>query len=717
MGRALLVLLFAASLSIGADSELSGQQAPRSSSQKQGTATEAKSPSHEPSNAAGSEQAAHGSAPGQPTAPKEITALHLEQLPKPLPRALTEGIDVNQRSQVILAHLNEAIKFYRMTATPIQKTGEPSDMLYGQQAQSTATQATQLAFQSARDEAALLARIQGATGKAAEHPQEAEAQRLQSAQMRIAQRVRELQATAADLDQQIAKSTSAQRADLEDQKTDVMGQLELAAAEQEALAKVAGISVPQTNSQLQSEIDKLQSAVPEVIDNKVKPVANTMESLGSLRDAGVVTQGQVLFQLMGTLHAIDQRIAEVKRLHEEAQELRTPLVNILRATVKQGQKMQAGASGGEDSSQVPNGEGPPPHERRPVRGVPGPGAPSSNSRAELRKKYDELTDAFKTISGVSVPIGQEILLLEQAQGNFISWRAAVDAERIEILHALLIRLVLIAAVLMIVFIVGEVWRRAVMRYVQDLRRRRQLLVVRRMVIGFMSAVVILLGFVTQFSSLATFAGFISAGIAVGLQTVLLSVAAYFFIVGRYGVKVGDRITVANVTGDVVEVGLARFYMLELAGTGVDLHPTGRVAVFANSVLFQTGTPLYKQIPGTSYAWHEVVVKLKPGTDYEPALKSIRGAVQTVYDEYCEQMERQHAETEAWMDTAVPKPRVEARLQLADGLQYSVLYPVPMGRAAETDQKVTQSVLDAMGHDAATAQAVDGQPTLKAVVKS
>jgi small-conductance mechanosensitive channel len=223
--------------------------------------------------------------------------------------------------------------------------------------------------------------------------------------------------------------------------------------------------------------------------------------------------------------------------------------------------------------------------------------------------------------------------------------------------------------------------------------------------------------VTQFSSLATFAGFITAGIAVGLQTILLSVAAYFFIVGRYGVKVGDRITVANVTGEVVEVGLARFYMLELAGAGAELHPTGRVAVFANSVLFQTGTPLYKQIPGTSYAWHEIVVKLKPGSDYQPALQKVRGAVEAVYGEYRTQIERQHAQTEAWMDTAVPSPKIEARLRLTDGLQYSVLYPVEMGRAADTDQKVTQKVLDAIAQDPATAQAIDGAPTLRAVAKS
>ncbi|HEY3705582.1 MAG TPA: mechanosensitive ion channel family protein [Terracidiphilus sp.] len=686
MSRSFALLLFAASLWIGLDSAWSGAQAAEISSQKHRTATEAKNPSHEPPTAAGSEQAAHGAAPGQPTAPKEITALHLEQLPKPLPPSLTQGIDVSQRSQVILAHLSEVIKFYRMTATPVQKTGEPSDVLYAQQAQSTATQVAQLAFQSARDEAALLARIQGAAGKAADQPAVGEAQRLHDAQAQIAQQIQTLQARAADLDKQMSKARARDRSAVEEQKTDVQGQLELAAAEQEALGKVAGISLSQGNSGLQGEIDKLQSAVPEVVDNKVKPVPNTMESLGSLRDAGVVTQGQVLFQLMGTLHAIDQRTQEVKKLHGEAEELRTPLVNILRATVKQGEQLRQAQS-------------------------------SAPDRAELRKKYDELTDAFKTISGVSVPIGQEILLLEQAHGNFISWRATVDSERVEILHSVLIRMVFIAAALLLVFVLGEVWRRAVMRYVQDLRRRRQLLVIRRMAIGFVSGVVILLGFVTQFSSLATFAGFISAGIAVGLQTVLLSVAAYFFIVGRYGVKVGDRITVANVTGDVVEVGLARFYMLELAGAGTELHPTGRVAVFANSVLFQTGTPLYKQIPGTSYAWHEVVVKVKPGTDYQPALQTIRNAVSKVYDEYCEQIERQHADVEAWMDTAVPKPKIESRLQLADGLQYSVLYPVRMGHAAETDQKVTQRVLEAVAHDPATAQVVDGSPTLRAVVKT
>jgi len=62
-----------------------------------------------------------------------------------------------------------------------------------------------------------------------------------------------------------------------------------------------------------------------------------------------------------------------------------------------------------------------------------------------------------------------------------------------------------------------------------------------------------------------------------LLVVLLSVAAYFFIVGRYGIKVGDRITISSVTGDVIDVGLVRFYMMELAGPDSTFTPCAPVS--------------------------------------------------------------------------------------------------------------------------------------------
>ncbi len=687
--RASLIILL---IVLGASPFVGGQTQPKAAPITAG----------ESSTAGGSQQAVNGSAPGQPTAPKPSTAAHLAALPEPLPAALTQGIDVTARSKEILAHLSEVIRFYRMTVIPIQKSGEPSDMLYAEQAQTMATQVAQLAFQSARDEAALLARIGGKSGSDSAQHAEGEAQRLVAAQANAAARVRDLQTQSESLEKQIASAPAKSRDALEEQKADVDGQLELADATAEALAKVTGISRSQTNSGLQGEIDRLQNAVPEVIDNKVKPVANTVDSVSSMRDAGVSSQAVVLFQLLGTEHAIDERIQETQALHKQALDLRTPLVKILRATLDAGQKLQNDANTGSANA------------------TPAQGSSASHEAEELkatRKSFSQLTDAFKTISGVSVPISQELLLLEQAEGNLLSWRASVDSERVRMIHSLLVRVAMIAGALALILGLGEFWRRATTRYVADVRRRRQLLLVRRMVIGFLSAIVLVLGFVTEFSSLATFAGFITAGIAVGLQTILLSVAAYFFIVGRYGVRVGDRITVANVTGDVVEVGLVRFYMMELAGTGTEFHPTGRIAVFANSVLFQTGTPLYKQIPGTNYAWHEVTVKLKQGTDYRPALDVLKKAVENVYSGYKTQIERQHTQTEAWMDTAMPAPSIQTRLQLSDGLQFSVLYPVEISKAAVVDDQVVQGLLDTIVKDPTLTQVIDGSPVVRAVIKT
>jgi len=254
--------------------------------------------------------------------------------------------------------------------------------------------------------------------------------------------------------------------------------------------------------------------------------------------------------------------------------------------------------------------------------------------------------------------------------------------------------------------------------VQDLRRRRQLLLVRRIVVGFLGAMIVLFGFVTQFNSLATFAGFLTAGIAVGLQTILLSVAAYFFIIGRYGVKVGDRITVAGVTGTVIEVGIARFYMMELVGTGTELHSTGRVAVFANSVLFQTGTPLYKQLPGTEYAWHELIAKLAPNADTDAVTKALIEVVDSVFQGYRQNIERQQHQIEGWMGAALDTPRIDAHLRTGDdGLHVAILYPVEIDSAAKTDEAIASKLVQQMRTDGPLKSGLASTPIIKAAIKT
>jgi len=216
---------------------------------------------------------------------------------------------------------------------------------------------------------------------------------------------------------------------------------------------------------------------------------------------------------------------------------------------------------------------------------------------------------------------------------------------------------------------------------------------RRIVVACAVVLCVVLSFVTEFGSLATFAGFSAAGIAVAMQSVLLSVVAYFFLVGRWGVRVGDRVTVSGVTGDVAEIGLFRLYLMELGGPGFALQPTGRIVMFPNSVFFQPSA-VFKQVPGIDYVWRAITVKVADTADYALVEKRLLATVESIYEEYRDVLERQHRHVQSALNlhTAVPRPESHLRFIDSGNLEITIRYPVEIRRAAEIDDRVTRDVI-------------------------
>ena len=215
---------------------------------------------------------------------------------------------------------------------------------------------------------------------------------------------------------------------------------------------------------------------------------------------------------------------------------------------------------------------------------------------------------------------------------------------------------------------------------------------RRIVVGCTIALFIVLSLVTEFGSIATFAGFSAAGIALAMQSVILSVVAYFFLVGRWGVRVGDRVTVSGVTGDVFDIGLFRLYLMEVAGKGLDLHPTGRIVVFPNAVFFQPSA-LFKQFPGIDYTWCTLSLTINPDSDYQLVEKRLLDVVESIYEEYREEIERQHHATQSVINLQTTKPRPEGSLRFTTSqVEFVVRYPVPIRRMAEVADRLTRELL-------------------------
>ena len=323
---------------------------------------------------------------------------------------------------------------------------------------------------------------------------------------------------------------------------------------------------------------------------------------------------------------------------------------------------------------------------------------------QSKLKFQQAAVRFKQVATLIVPLGEQGVTLDTAHNLLEEWHDSLAARTSTVARYLALRLVFLLGSVAVVLVVSEVWRRATFRYLADARRRQQFLALRRVVVGVALTLVIVFGLVSEFGSLATYAGLITAGLAVALQNVILAVVAYFFLIGRYGVRVGDRVTLSGVTGRVVEIGLVRIYLMELAGP--QLRSTGRMVVLSNAVLFQP-TALFKQMPGSDYYWHTVTMVFASTADVEDAEKRLAEAANSVYAKYRPAIEQQHAALQRFIDfqTALPEPEVYARLNIK-GLECTVRYPVERAQAASTDQKMLQALREAQSK-APELQLVDG----------
>jgi small-conductance mechanosensitive channel len=266
-----------------------------------------------------------------------------------------------------------------------------------------------------------------------------------------------------------------------------------------------------------------------------------------------------------------------------------------------------------------------------------------------------------------------------------------------------------------VIALSRLWQRAVFRYARDARRRYQFLLLRRIILWFAIGITVAFALATEIGSIATFAGLITAGLAVALQNVILAIAGYFFLIGKYGVRAGDRVQISGVTGDVIDVGLIRLHLMEVAGAEGDRQPTGRVVVFSNSILFQPTASFYKQISGTNFIWHEVSLTLAPDSDYDMASKLMMEAVEKVYAEYRDRIEQHQREIERALNVVVPLPAPRSRLRLTQaGLEVSIRYPVDSASAGEIDDRITRELLRALEQTPKLKLVGSGIPNIQAV---
>jgi small-conductance mechanosensitive channel len=131
--------------------------------------------------------------------------------------------------------------------------------------------------------------------------------------------------------------------------------------------------------------------------------------------------------------------------------------------------------------------------------------------------------------------------------------------------------------------------------------------------------------IDAFNDLPTFLGLLSAGIAIALADVLKNMAGWGYILSRRPFRVGDRIEVDGTKGDVVDIRLFRFSLMEV-GNWVDAdQSTGRLIHVPNGIVFTNQVANYTE--GFGFIWHEIPVLITFESDRHRARQIIESALE------------------------------------------------------------------------------------------
>ena len=633
-------------------------------------------------------------------------------LAKPQPAAAAQ---TDERVGVV-DFLGETIAWYRQLETEERLAIEPAEALFVDDDRQMALQITRLAFQYARAKAVLLksekapappsdqAGVGGAPGKAGTTALPG----LPGLAANTRDNLKQLIQQAEQLKAQSASAKAARRPALARQLAIVQSQIELAQSRLGSYDAIlqfqtTAISAGDQSAGLLGQIAALERGLPQLnaaakgtapaaAAQGAPPVAAAVRSVpepttGS--DSGLLGAIEALFRLGREESALDGRIDDTGHLAALTNAARAPLIARLHDLNARADALAA-QPGGDDLA----------------------------ANRARKQQFDRLIARHKTITDALIPLSKQGVVLQLYVANLQRWKGAVGQRSDNQLHLLIVRLSALGVVLLAIFVGAFIWRSLTFRYVQDLRRRRQLLQLRKLTVALVVVLVLLFDFASQLGTLATVMGLAAAGVALALQNVILSFAGYFFVTGRYGIRVGDRIQISGISGDVIDVGLFKLTLMELVGDGNSRQPTGRVVVFPNSIVFQTNGNFFKQAPGTNFVWNEFRLTLSPECDYRLAEKRLLEVVEDVYARYRDTVQRQYSDLERDLSMKFESPRPQSRLRLGpNGIELTIRYPADTRYAVQVADEISRRALDAIAQDPALSLSMPGTPNLSPLARS
>lgn len=187
-------------------------------------------------------------------------------------------------------------------------------------------------------------------------------------------------------------------------------------------------------------------------------------------------------------------------------------------------------------------------------------------------------------------------------------------------------------------------------------------------------------------------GVAGAGVAFALQEVIASIAGWVAVSFGNFYKVGDRVQLGGIMGDVIDIGVLRTTLMECGQWVKADQYNGRIVRVANSFVFKE--PVFNYSADFPFLWDEISIPVKYGSNFRLAEKIFAAVANEIVGGYVK------AAKDSWkvmvnkylIEDAKIEPMVT--LQLTDNwIEYSVRYVVDFKKRRLIKNQLFTRILD------------------------
>ncbi len=254
------------------------------------------------------------------------------------------------------------------------------------------------------------------------------------------------------------------------------------------------------------------------------------------------------------------------------------------------------------------------------------------------------------------------------------------------------RIIALAVALLVLLSLLSFVKKRILKHTEEHDDRYRVLKVTTIIRYALILLVFLFVFNDKLGNVGVTLGFASAGIAFALQEVIISLAGWINIITSQQVKVGQRVKIGDITGDIIDIGILKTTLMEIGGwVDGDLY-NGRITEISNNFVFST--PIQNYSEHYPFLWDEIQVPIRTDSDFKEARRTFVQIVEEVCGGYAE------ASKDTWetlqgrfmLENASVKPAVTLRFD-ENWITFTLRYVVDYERRRSTKDQLYTRILE------------------------